>query len=123
MPVIGTVATGLMAGLHGYIMVLEMFMWTKIKPNGKNSFGLNKDFAEKTAVLAANQGLYNGILAAGLAWATQHPNPDFARQLRLFFLGSVCVAGAYGGYSSSKRIFIIQGIPAIISVAVVLLGL
>ncbi|TLD32743.1 hypothetical protein PspLS_01274 [Pyricularia sp. CBS 133598] len=123
MPVAGAVATGFLAALHGYITVLEMFMWTKVKANGRNAFGLSKDFAEKTSVLAANQGLYNGLLGAGLAWAAVHPNAEFARQLRLFFVGCVCVAGSYGGYSSSRKIFMVQGLPAFISFAAVYLNL
>lgn len=121
MPIVSTTAVGLMAGLHGYIMVLEMFLWTK--PQGRKAFRLPQDFAEKTKVLAANQGLYNGFLMAGLLWGLAHPVPDVARQINLFFLGCVTVAGVYGGLSSNKKILFIQGIPGAISAAAVLLGL
>ncbi|KAL8375803.1 hypothetical protein RB595_007088 [Gaeumannomyces hyphopodioides] len=121
MPAIGTTAVGLMAGLHGYIMVLEMFLWTT--PRGRKAFKLTQEFAEKTKVLAANQGLYNGFLMAGLVWGLAHPVPDVARQIKLFFLGCITVAGVYGGLTSNKKIIFIQGIPGAISAAAVLLGL
>ncbi|KAJ0385489.1 hypothetical protein COL922a_006240 [Colletotrichum nupharicola] len=117
---IGATATGLMAGLHGYILVLQMFLWTH--PRGRKAFRLSADFAEKTKALAANQGLYNGFLAAGLAWGLAHPVPEFAEQLKLFFLGCVAVAGAYGGATANPRIFLIQGVPAIVSIGAVLSG-
>ncbi|KZL84765.1 integral membrane protein [Colletotrichum incanum] len=117
---IGATATGLMAGLHGYILVLEMFLWTS--PRGRKAFKLTADFAEKTKTLAANQGLYNGFLAAGLVWGLAHPVPEFARQIRLFFLGCIVAAGAYGGATANPRIFFIQAIPALASIGAVLSG-
>ncbi|KAK7991575.1 membrane protein [Apiospora saccharicola] len=121
MPILSTAATGLMAGLHGYIMVLEMFLWTT--PRGHKAFGLKPDFAEKTKTLAANQGLYNGFLAAGFVWALAHPAPEVAKQIQLFFLGCVGVAGAYGGLTANRKILFVQAVPAAISGAIVLLGL
>ncbi|KAL8405039.1 hypothetical protein RB594_009796 [Gaeumannomyces avenae] len=121
MPAIGTTAVGLMAGLHGYIMVLEMFLWTT--PRGRKAFKLTQEFAEKTKVLAANQGLYNGFLMAGLVWGLAHPAPDVAKQIKLFFLSCITVAGVYGGLTSNKKIIFIQGIPGAISLGAVLLGL
>ncbi|TDZ37346.1 Uncharacterized protein C8035_v007043 [Colletotrichum spinosum] len=117
---IGATATGLMAGLHGYILVLEMFLWTS--PRGRKAFRLTADFAEKTKTLAANQGLYNGFLAAGLVWGLVHPVPEFADQIRLFFLGCIVVAGAYGGATANPRILFIQAVPAVASIAAVLSG-
>lgn len=114
-------ATGLMAGLHGYIMVLEMFMWTT--PRAMRTFKLKPDFAQQTKTLAANQGLYNGFLAAGLVWSLVHPVPEVAQQLKLFFLGCIAVAGAYGGATSSRKIVFVQGVPALLSLGVVYLGL
>lgn len=90
-----------------------MFMWTT--PVGLKTFGLKKDFAEASKTLAANQGLYNGFLAAGLIWAFFHPNPEFAQQLKYFFLGCVAVAGLYGAFTASKKILYIQAMPAIIT--------
>jgi putative membrane protein len=104
----------LVALLHVYFLVLEMFLWTK--PLGLKTFRNTAEKAEITRVLAANQGLYNGFLAAGLAWGL------FTAQWNvvLFFLGCVIVAALYGAYSVNKRIFFVQGIPAIAAMAAVL---
>lgn len=115
------VATAAIGLLHVYILVLEMFLWTT--PRGRRAFKLTSDFAEKTRTLAANQGLYNGFLAAGLLWALVHPDPDFARQIQLFFLGCVEVAGLYGGFTVGRRIIYVQAVPAAVSIALVLVGL
>ena len=101
----------LVAFLHIYFMILEMFLWTT--PKGLKTFGLKKEFAEDSKVLAANQGLYNGFLAAGLIWSTvttyYHVIP--------FFLSCVIVAGIYGAYSTKKiRLFYIQSVPAILAI-------
>ena len=93
-----------------------MFLWTK--PLGLKTFRNTPEKAEITQVLAANQGLYNGFLAAGLFWAAASGRPDIA----LFFLGCVVVAALYGAYSVSKRIFYVQGVPAITAIAAVLLA-
>lgn len=95
---------------HFYFLVLEMFLWTT--PKGIKTFGLkSKEFAEETKVLAANQGLYNGFLAAGLVYSIITNNTTFA----LFFLICAAIAGIYGAYSTKKlKLFYIQGIPAII---------
>lgn len=100
--------------LHVYFLVLEMFLWTK--PLGMKVFRNTPEKAETTRVLAANQGLYNGFLAAGLFWAAASGRQDIA----LFFLGCVVVAALYGAYSVSKRIFYVQGAPAIAAIAAVL---
>ncbi len=114
MVVVATILTVLVAVLHAYFLVLEMFLWTK--PLGLKTFRNTPEKAEITRVLAANQGLYNGFLAAGLVWAALSGRQDLA----LFFLGCVVVAALYGAYSVSKRIFYIQGVPAILAIAAVL---
>jgi len=104
------VSIGIVALIHFYFMILEMFLWTK--PKGLKAFGLKKDFAEKTKVLAANQGLYNGFLAAGLVWSIFISNNTIA----IFFLICVTIAGIYGSISTGNRkIIIIQSIPAILA--------
>ena len=101
---------GLVAFLHIYFLILEMFLWTT--PKGIKAFGLkSKEFAEETKVLAANQGLYNGFLAAGLIWSILSKDMYVA----IFFLSCVTIAGIYGAYSTKKiKLFYIQSIPAII---------
>jgi len=97
-------------------MYLEMFLWTSKK--GIKAFGLkSKEFAEETKVLAANQGLYNGFLAAGLIWSFFISDSLWATNVAIFFLACVSVAGVYGGFSVSKKIFFVQGMPAIIAIA------
>ena len=107
MLMLAQILTALVALLHVYFLVLEMFLWTK--PLGLKTFRNSPEKAEITRVLAANQGLYNGFLAAGLLWglATAQWN------VVLFFLGCVLVAALYGAYSVNKRIFMVQGVPAI----------
>jgi putative membrane protein len=107
------IVTGLVALLHGWFMTLEMFLWKK--PLGLKTFQMDAAKAETTSVLAGNQGLYNGFLAAGLLWAIVHPDPGMSLQLQRFFLGCVIVAGAYGAATVSKRIFYIQAVPAILA--------
>lgn len=111
---------GLTAALHIYFFVLEMFLWSK--PLGRKTFGMSAEKAAATSVLAANQGLYNGFLAAGLIWSLCYPDPGFAKQLSVFFLGCVFVAAAYGAYSVNRRILFIQGGPAIIALILILLA-
>ena len=113
---IAVVLIVLVALLHVYFLVLEMFLWTK--PQGMKVFRNTPEKAETTKVLAANQGLYNGFLAAGLLWAAYAAKTDVA----LFFLGCVVVAALYGAYSVSKRIFYVQGVPALAAIAAVLYG-
>lgn len=114
MSLIAIVLIVLVALLHVYFLVLEMFLWTK--PLGMKTFRNTPEKAEITKVLAANQGLYNGFLAAGLLWAVVEVKQDVA----LFFLGCVVVAALYGAYSVSKRIFYVQGVPAIAAITAVL---
>ena len=97
--------------LHLYFLVLEMFLWTR--PLGLKTFRNTPEKAETTRVLAANQGLYNGFLAAGLFYAAITGSREFA----VFILASVVVAGAYGAWSVNKRIFFVQALPAIAALA------
>jgi putative membrane protein len=109
-------ATTLVALLHVYFLILEMFLWTK--PAGRKAFGLTKEQAEATKVMAANQGLYNGFLAAGLLWGVLLGADG--TQIKIFFLACVLVAGIYGAATASKKILFIQGAPAAISLILVL---
>ena len=117
MNVLRWVLVGLVAVEHIYFLVLEMFLWTK--PQGMSTFGNTLEFAEQTSVLAANQGLYNGFLAAGLIWGLLHPDANIGFQVQVFFLLCVIVAGVYGGYSFSTRILYVQAIPALLALLVV----
>lgn len=115
------VATALVAFValeHLYILVLEMFLWTK--PAGLKAFGLTPEFAEQTATLAANQGLYNGFLAAGLIWALMRN--EEGHSLRVFFLGCVIVAGVFGAVTAKPSILYVQAVPALIALGVTLLA-
>ena len=109
----------LVAALHLYFLVLEMFLWTR--PLGLKTFRNTPEKAQESAVLAANQGLYNGFLAAGLVWGVLHPAPAFAWQIKVFFLLCVVVAGVYGAATVSRRILYVQAAPA--ALALILLWL
>ena len=115
---LSTILVALVALLHVWILILEMFLWTK--PQGLKAFRNTPEKAALTKVLAANQGLYNGFLAAGLIWSLVHPDPVMAIQLKAFFLGCVIVAALYGAWSVSRRILIIQGLPALVALAITL---
>ncbi len=117
MSTVANVVVLLVALLHVYILVLEMFLWDK--PRGLKAFGLTPEFAAQTKVLAANQGLYNGFLAAGLFWGLYLG--DGAHSVKVFFLLCVLVAGLYGGATASKRILFIQALPAAIGLALLAL--
>lgn len=101
---------------HIGFLVLEMFLWTK--PAGRRVFGLAADFAEQSKALAANQGLYNGFLAAGLAWGLWLGAAGAPQ--KLFFLGCVIVAGLFGGATVSQRIVVVQALPAALALALLL---
>ena len=120
MLMLANVLAALVALLHLYFLVLEMFFWTK--PLGRKAFGLKADFAEQSKALAANQGLYNGFLAAGLFWGLAHPAPAFAFQIKVFFLLCVLVAGLYGAATASRKILFIQSVPATIGLVLVWLA-
>ncbi len=117
---IANILVALVAALHVYFMVLEMFLWTK--PLGLKTFRHSPEKAEDSAVLAANQGLYNGFLAAGLIWGLLHPVAGFGFQIKVFFLLCVIAAGAYGAYSVSRRILFVQAFPAALALIVLWLS-
>ena len=108
-----------MALLHIWFLILEMFLWTK--PLGLKTFLMSVEHANQTAVLAANQGLYNGFLAAGLIWSLVCSDPLVSKQLALFFLSCVIIAAIYGAYSVNLKILYIQGVPAIVALALIFL--
>ncbi|OWQ86043.1 hypothetical protein CDN98_15195 [Roseateles terrae] len=110
---LANVVTGLVALIHLYILVLEMFLWNT--PKGRKAFGLTPEFAQATQVLAANQGLYNGFLAAGLIWGLLLGSAGLP--VKLFFLGCVAVAGVYGAATASRKILYIQALPAVLGLA------
>ncbi|QDK37586.1 DUF1304 domain-containing protein [Bdellovibrio sp. NC01] len=117
---ISNIFVALVCFIHWYIVVLEMFLWTK--PFGLKTFRMTLEKAKDTAVLAANQGLYNGFLAAGLLWSLLHPEPEFSFQLKLFFLGCVLIAGIYGAITVGKKILYVQAMPALIGLILVWLS-
>ncbi len=106
----------LVAVLHAYFLVLEMFLWDK--PAGMKAFGLTREKAAATKVMAANQGLYNGFLAAGLAWGVIQG--EEGTEFKIFFLLCVIIAGIYGALTASRKILFIQALPAAIGLALVL---
>jgi putative membrane protein len=108
---IGSILSGIVALIHLYILVLEMFLWDK--PQGMKAFGTTSEFAAASKVLAANQGLYNGFLAAGLIWGIWLG--EAGDPIKLFFLLCVAVAGLYGAATVSRRILFVQTIPAVIA--------
>lgn len=112
------IAVGLVALLHLWFLVLEMFLWTR--PLGLRTFRLTPEFAAASRALAANQGLYNGFLAAGLAWGLalgEAGNP-----IKLFFLGCVVVAGLFGALTVGRKILWVQALPGALALALLLLG-
>ena len=110
---IANLLVALVAVLHVYFLVLEMFLWTK--PLGLKTFRNSPEKAAETAVLSANQGLYNGFLAAGLGWGLLQSAPAFGFQIKVFFLLCVIVAGIYGAATFSRRILYVQAAPAAIA--------
>jgi putative membrane protein len=118
MRVAANILVGLVALAHFYFLALEMFFWTK--PLGLRTFGMTQDFANSTAVLAANQGLYNGFLAAGLLWGLLDARRGFA--LKVFFLLCIIVAGVYGGLTAKMTILYVQALPGLVALVFVLLA-
>lgn len=110
------VLVALVAALHGWFLVLEMFLWDK--PKGLKTFGLTPEFATASKALAANQGLYNGFLAAGLVWGLWLGAEGAA--IKMFFLGCVVIAGVFGAATASRKILFIQALPAAIALGLVL---
>ena len=119
MAVVATVLVLVVAAIHLYILVLEMFLWRTER--GRRAFGTNQAFADASATLAANQGLYNGILAAGLIWGVIAADP-VGFQVTVFFLLAVAIAGIYGAATVNRRILFVQTVPALLALAAVLLA-
>ncbi|GAA3507349.1 DUF1304 domain-containing protein [Streptomyces showdoensis] len=119
MDAVANVLVGLVAALHAYIMVLEMFLWEK--GPGRKLSGFDPAMARATAPLAANQGLYNGFLAAGLVWGLIAGDPTGFR-VQVFFLVCVLVAGLYGGFTANRRILVAQALPGALALGAVLLA-
>ncbi|MFS8064494.1 MAG: DUF1304 domain-containing protein [Luteimonas sp.] len=115
MSVVAIVLVVVVALLHLYFLVLEMFLWTR--PAGLKVFGQTPEQAAQAALLAANQGLYNGFLAAGLLYGVATGSREFC----LFFLACVVVAGAYGAMTVNRRIFFVQALPALLAIGALLL--
>lgn len=116
MPVIANIIIALVALLHIYFLVLEMFLWEK--PTGLRVFGQTAERAAASKVLAANQGLYNGFLAAGLIWGLSLGASGFG--VKLFFLICVLVAGLFGGATANRKILIVQAVPALVGLILLL---
>lgn len=114
MNIVSQIIVGFIAFIHLYILWLEMFAWTT---RARKVFKtIPADQFEKTKVMAANQGLYNGFLAAGLIWSLIISDVNWSSNVALFFLGCVLVAGLYGAFTVSKRIFYVQSVPAILGI-------
>jgi putative membrane protein len=111
--IVADVLVALVALLHLYFLVLEMFLWTT--PTGRRVFGLEAAFAEESKSLAANQGLYNGFLVAGLVWGLVADRTD----VKIFFLACVIVAGVYGAATVNRRILVVQAVPAVLALIAV----
>ncbi len=119
MDALAVVLVALVALMHALFLVLEMFLWAT--PTGRGIFGTDREFAQQSKVLAANQGLYNGFLSAGLVWGLV--GPDHLRMpVQVFFLVCVIVAGAYGGATVNRRILLVQAAPALLALGAVLLA-
>ncbi len=117
MTTLANLLTGFVAALHVYFLVVEMFLWTK--PYGRRVFKLTPEKAELTRPLAANQGLYNGFLAAGLAWGLVAGAGEWGHALKVFFLGCVIVAGIFGAATVGRKILWVQAVPAALALAAV----
>jgi len=118
MSLLASLVVALVALLHVWFLVLEMFLWTR--PSGRRAFGLSAEFAQQSKVLAANQGLYNGFLAAGLLWGLWMGANG--RPVILFFLGCILVAGVFGGLTATRKVLWIQALPALVGIVLVLLA-
>jgi putative membrane protein len=118
MHLFASICTVLIALLHVYILILEMFLWDK--PLGLKSFGIKRDYALATKVLAANQGLYNGFLALGLLWGVYLGQAGDS--IKIFFLSCVIVAGVFGAITANRKILFVQAIPGSMALMMVLLS-
>lgn len=115
MKLVSDILIVIVALLHFFFLYLEMFLWDK--PRGMKSFNLTPEFAKQSKRLAMNQGLYNGFLAAGLLWGLIAGDP-----VKIFFLSCVIIAGIFGAFTVSKRIFYIQAVPAILALVILLVS-
>lgn len=106
--------------LHVYFMYMEMFLWEK--PRTLKAFGLTADFAKQTRMMAFNQGLYNGFLAVGVFWSLFVEDPIWSKQIQVFFLSCIFLAGVVGAKTVSKKIFFVQSVPAMIPLILVLIN-
>jgi putative membrane protein len=120
MQIVAAAMVTIVAGLHLYFLVLEMFLWRT--PFGRRTFNMTNEVADSSAVLAANQGLYNGFLAAGLLWGLIAYGVVSGRAILTFFLACVVIAGLYGAVTVSRRIALIQSAPAAIALTLVWLS-
>ena len=120
MTLAANIVIAIVAILHIYFLILEMFLWTK--PAGLRAFGQTLEKAKDSAVLAANQGLYNGFLAVGLIWGLLHPSTATGFQIKTFFLICVIIAGVYGAATASRKILYVQALPAVIALVLLWLG-
>ncbi len=120
MPIAAAVMVTIVAALHVYFLVLEMFLWRT--PFGRRTFNMTQEVADSSAVLAANQGLYNGFLTAGLLWGLVGYGIVPGRAILTFFLACVIVAGLHGAATVNRRIALIQSLPAAIALALVWLS-
>jgi putative membrane protein len=120
MRIAGEILVGIVAALHLYFLYLEMVLWTT--PRGRAIFGTTEEQAEQTASLAKNQGLYNGFLAAALVWGLITRNDEAAFEFKVYGLACVIVAALVGAVTVSRRILVVQGVPAIIGIVLVLIG-
>jgi len=118
MTIAANIVIVIVALLHLYFLVLEMFLWDK--PAGLRAFGQTKEQAAVSKVLAANQGLYNGFLAAGLFWGVSMGDAGFG--VKVFFLSCILAAGLFGGATASRKILIVQALPAVIGLILLLLS-
>jgi len=119
MTVVANILVGLVALIHLYIVVLEMFLWKT--PRARAAFGTSAEFAEESASLAANQGLYNGFLAAALIWGLIATDPT-GFQFKVYGLACVIVAGIYGAATATKRILLVQVLPGVLALVAVVLA-
>jgi len=120
MMILQHILIGFVAVLHIYIMYIEMYLWNT--PKGWRIFGTAPEQAASSVVLAKNQGLYNGFLAAGLIWSRVYPDTNVGNHIAIFFLACVLVAGIYGAMTVHKKILFVQGGPALLALVVVLLN-
>jgi len=118
MALIANIVVGVVALLHVYFLVLEMFLWDR--PAGLRAFGQTLEAAKASKILAANQGLYNGFLAAGLAWGLMLGHSGTS--VKMFFLGCVLIAGLFGAATASRKILLVQALPAAVGLGLLLLS-